>query len=84
MCTVKITCRECGKKFDITEREIEFYKNKGFQPPKRCKICRQAREDNDLGTNKLGLKQSSFGDYLKVFGMPEDVKKEHPSDGLRF
>ena len=28
MCTIKITCIECGNKFEMTEHEVEFYKKK--------------------------------------------------------
>lgn len=84
MCTIKITCRECGNKFEMTEHEVEFYKKKRFDPPKRCKMCRQSNKHTDRSFNKLGYKQSSFIDYLRVFGMPEDVKKDHPNDGLWF
>lgn len=38
----KIVCKECGKEFDFTAREQEFYKEKGFSEPKRCKECRDA------------------------------------------
>lgn len=82
MYPIKITCRECGKKFDITERDVKFYKSKGFHPPKRCKSCRESQKDKDYGTGKLRLKQNSFGAYLKIFGMPVDIRNEHPNDDL--
>lgn len=85
MKALKIVCRECGCSIILTEKDIRFYKQKGFQPPRRCRKCREIAANQDYATPKeLGLKQSSFGDYLKVFGMPEDVKKEHPNDGLWF
>ena len=37
--TIK-TCTECGKKFEIKNGEKEFYEEKGFQLPKKCKDCR--------------------------------------------
>ena len=82
MCTIKITCIECGNKFERTEHEVEFYKKKRFAPPKRCKMCRQAHKCDDLDTNKLGLKRNSFGDHIRIFGMPVDVRNEHPHDDL--
>ena len=40
-----IKCQDCGKEFVFTEREQEFYTEKGFEPPKRCKSCRDARKN---------------------------------------
>ncbi len=33
MCTIKITCIECGNKFEMTEHEVEFYKKKDLPLP---------------------------------------------------
>ena len=33
-------CTQCGKQFTLTDSEIEFYKDKDLQIPKRCKACR--------------------------------------------
>lgn len=41
----KIVCVECEKVFLFTAGEQEFYKGKGFDDPKRCKVCRQARNN---------------------------------------
>lgn len=84
MCAIKITCKECGNKFEMTKHEVEFYKKKRFAPPKRCKACRQADKCDVLGTNRLGLKRNSFVDHIRIFGMPTDIRKEHPNDGLWF
>lgn len=34
------TCVNCKKKFEIAKSEIDFYKSKGLELPKRCKECR--------------------------------------------
>lgn len=36
-------CKECGKDFEITEGEQKFYKDKGWDLPKRCMECRKVR-----------------------------------------
>ena len=38
-----ISCQDCGKEFIFTEEEQNYYNEKGFQSPKRCKACRTAR-----------------------------------------
>ena len=40
-----IKCKENDKEIVFTEREQEFYIEKGFEPPKRCKACRDARKN---------------------------------------
>ena len=37
---MKITCSQCGKTFELTQNEINFYNSKGLDLPKRCKSCR--------------------------------------------
>jgi CxxC-x17-CxxC domain-containing protein len=40
-----LTCRDCGTQFVFTEREQEFYAQKGFaNEPGRCPDCRAARK----------------------------------------
>lgn len=37
-------CKECKKLFYMCEQEVEFYKNKKLDTPKRCPACRKARK----------------------------------------
>lgn len=41
---IKIICKDCGKEFIFTAGEQEFYKEKGFSNPVRCKDCREKRK----------------------------------------
>ncbi len=43
----KIVCKDCGKEFDFTANEQEFYQEHGFTEPKRCKACREAKKANN-------------------------------------
>ena len=40
----KIICRDCGKEFTLTVGEQNFYEEKGFAEPVRCKECRDRRK----------------------------------------
>jgi CxxC-x17-CxxC domain-containing protein len=41
-----ITCIDCGQEFIWTAGEQTFFYDKGLQnPPKRCKPCKQAKND---------------------------------------
>lgn len=37
-----IKCIQCGKSFDLSEAEKDYYEKKGLQVPKRCRQCRQS------------------------------------------
>lgn len=42
-----LTCKDCGKEFVFSEREQDFYKEKGFEnDPVRCPDCRKAKKLN--------------------------------------
>lgn len=38
---MKCTCVQCGKSFELSDSEIDFYRKKNLHLPKRCKECRQ-------------------------------------------
>lgn len=40
----QIRCNDCGRNFEITNSEWDFYMNKFGNPPKRCKHCRDAKK----------------------------------------
>jgi len=35
----EITCKDCGMVFIFTEGEQEFYQERQFSEPKRCRDC---------------------------------------------
>ena len=39
-----LTCVDCGREFAFDAEEQEFFREKGFDPPKRCKECRRANK----------------------------------------
>ena len=50
-----IVCIGCKSEFVFSEREQEFYKEKGFQnEPQRCPECRAARKKESRGNNRGG------------------------------
>ncbi len=40
-----IQCKDCGAEFTFTAGEQEFYAEKGFNEPIRCRDCRQKKKD---------------------------------------
>lgn len=45
--TIK-TCKDCETEFSLNLGEIDFYNNKNYDLPKRCKSCRDKRKQNKL------------------------------------
>ena len=57
-----LTCSDCGMEFAFTEREQEFYAEKGFTEPRRCPSCRASRKAARAG-GEGGYGGSSAGGY---------------------
>lgn len=55
-------CSDCGTAFPITNGELEFYKKKGYEAPKRCKPCRKAAKNGSrTHTNTRSNTEQSLG-----------------------
>lgn len=52
-----ITCIDCGHDFVWNAREQEFYREKNFQQPKRCKPCSRARKEHGVDGGGRGGKR---------------------------
>ncbi len=39
-----LTCADCGQEFVFTASEQQFYADRGFSEPRRCRNCRAARK----------------------------------------
>ncbi len=60
-------CKQCGREFILTEGEIEFYKSKNLNLPKRCKDCRknnQAKGVSSPKKNDIKNKKNDNYDYF--------------------
>ena len=59
-----LTCGDCGIQFTFTTREQVFYRERGFVPPRRCRICREKRKSSPHGIPKLGASPPTSGHSL--------------------
>ena len=52
-----LNCRQCGKDFVFSKAEQEFYEEKGFELPRRCKECRSPHptRSNHLNCSQCGI-----------------------------
>lgn len=39
-----LTCKDCGQGFVFAEKDQAFFQKQGYQEPKRCKPCREAKK----------------------------------------
>ena len=54
-------CKDCSAEFVFTVGEKRFYESNGFQPPKRCKECRNKRKaQRDGGPSREGEPQNNI------------------------
>jgi CxxC-x17-CxxC domain-containing protein len=51
-----LTCADCGQEFVFTASEQQFYADRGFSDPRRCRSCRAARKAS------MGGGDQSMGD----------------------
>lgn len=50
----EMTCTKCGKTFTWTAGEQEFYAERGYSEPKKCKECREeAKRANNSNRNNF-------------------------------
>jgi len=45
----QLMCSDCGQAFTFTAEDQEFFRERGYSSPKRCKPCRQAKKNEQQG-----------------------------------
>lgn len=63
---MKCTCKQCGKTFELSDSEIDFYKKKNLNLPRRCKECRQANKQKQDKPSYGADDWSADNQYSKV------------------
>ena len=62
-------CRVCNREFSMKPSELEFYKQKGYKLPQRCKTCRdKGIRYSDEDYYDRGLKHNTYQDNLDMYG----------------
>ena len=52
-------CVQCGKRFTLSESEVDFYTSKNLTIPKRCRECRQRNKNSGISSTNPALWQHS-------------------------
>ncbi len=55
----QLTCSDCGQTFTFSSEDQEFFRERGYSTPKRCKACRQAKKFDSGGGGGGGHQRSS-------------------------
>ncbi|MCM1024583.1 MAG: zinc-ribbon domain containing protein [Prevotella sp.] len=53
-------CVDCRRTFDITNRELDYYKSNGWDVPKRCKNCREAKKSSSRSRSYSSVSNTPF------------------------
>lgn len=66
--TLQLQCVECGKIFDFSAEDQEFYAQKGYSAPKRCPECREQRKaaKNSRGGGGGGFNNRERREYSVI------------------
>ena len=49
-----LTCADCGQEFVFTTSEQQFYADRGFSDPRRCRNCRAQRKESMSSGDSMG------------------------------
>lgn len=69
---MKKKCVQCGKAFEISESEKQFFESKNLSLPKRCRECRE--KNKCLGNSQKSTKHTKGSTQYKSYY----IKKEQP------
>jgi len=69
-----LTCADCGQEFVFTASEQQFYTDRGFSDPRRCRNCRAARKAS------MGSGDQSMGGYGAGAGAGGGFRERRPRE----
>jgi CxxC-x17-CxxC domain-containing protein len=63
-----LTCSDCGQEFVFTAGEQQFFQERGYSSPRRCKPCRQAKQGAAGGGHAPSHSEGGGGGYSTSSG----------------
>ena len=73
--TQSLKCQDCANNFEWTEQEQIKYSQRGWEPPKRCTVCRKAKKNHYDVLHKPSLDTQSERSTLE--------QKERKASGFK-
>ncbi len=55
----QLMCSDCGQAFTFTAEDQDFFRERGYSSPKRCKACRQAKKNEQAGGGWRRIQRST-------------------------
>jgi CxxC-x17-CxxC domain-containing protein len=75
-----LTCRDCGQEFVFTAGEQEFYQQRGFSEPQRCRTCRDAKKSQrGTGGDSYASSGSGGSGYGSPSGYSDQPRQLYPA-----
>lgn len=75
--SITLNCKECGLEFTITSEEQMYFKSMGFELPKRCPTCREARKKARKVAKKIEQER-----VAKIEEIKRQKKREKDEEAL--
>lgn len=65
MQTRTLECIQCGNAFELSDSELQYYRQRGFDEPKRCPECRKhkRREVNEANNENRKFRNKKKKHY---------------------
>ena len=80
----QVSCVDCGESFTFTAGEQEFYNERGYSTPKRCKACRDAKKNQSSKPkrdfNGFGQSKPKFDNQFNGFGQSKPKAEPKTED----
>ncbi|HLE80301.1 MAG TPA: CxxC-x17-CxxC domain-containing protein [Dehalococcoidia bacterium] len=70
---ITLTCADCGEQFIFSADDQEFHASRGYQNPKRCPTCRQARRSEQRGGGAGGYERTMYDAVCASCGQTAQV-----------
>ena len=77
---MQITCSDCGQEFTFSAADQQFFQERGYSTPKRCKPCRKAKKDDQGGSGHRSAPSQGTPVICSGCGQPTTVPFEPRGD----
>lgn len=61
---ITIVCKDCGRNFIFRGEEQDFFAEKGYSEPTRCRTCRTARKNGGTQGNGRPSRENAPGGHF--------------------
>jgi CxxC-x17-CxxC domain-containing protein len=77
---MQITCSDCGQEFTFSAADQQFFQERGYSTPKRCKPCRVAKKNEQGGSGYRSAPSQGTPVICSGCGQPTTVPFEPRGD----